>query len=179
MTRAQNPILALGLLAIALCLAAAAILWPLKMAWDLRRQLALGNERLAVARRAARDGNGLSELSATRLLLGAPTEARAAAELQLAIGGAARAQNVAISSVQVLPAQRDGELAIVALEVSLEASVIALRNFVHALETSSPLIILDELSIRGRDGGEPTLNAGKRLDVAMKLRGFAAPKGAP
>ncbi len=175
MTQAQRPVLALGLLVLAIASAGLAVVLPVSRALELRRSIWSGEERLEAVRRAVRDGTGLAEVSVAGLLISGGSTGRAAAELQLKIGAAARSHNAIVRSMQVLTPRRDGVLTEIALEVDLQASTVALRDLVHTLETSVPLLIVDEINIRSSSAAaERRPGQSVLLDIGMKVRGFAA-----
>lgn len=174
MSVAQRPLLAIGLLVAAIAVAGLAVALPVGRALELRRAIGAGEERLETVRRAVRDGSGLAEVSVASLLIPGSSTGRAAAELQLKIGAAARSHNAVVRSMQVLTPRHDGALTEVALEVEFQAGMVALRDFVHDLETLAPLLIIDEINIRTTSGsGERRSGQPVELDVGMKVRGFA------
>lgn len=178
MTDTARRATAISILALGALVALVAVGWPLMRALELRSALGLGDARLASAQKAVREGAEIGAVTTASLLLAGSSTSRAAADLQLRIGAAARANNARVRSVQVLAARRKGELSEVAVDVALAADSEALRGLVHQLETSLPLLIVDEASIRTAGPGAPGAET-MQLEIGLKLRGFTEAKEAP
>lgn len=178
MTDTARRATAISILALGALVALVAVGWPLMRALELRSALGQGHSRLASAQQAVREGADIGAVTTASLLLTGGSTSRAAADLQLRIGAVARANNARVRSVQVLAARRTGELSEVAVDVVLAADSEALRGLVHQLETSLPLLIVDEASIRTAGPGAPGAET-MQLEIGLKLRGFTEAKEAP
>jgi hypothetical protein len=180
MTQWRRHFPALALLVFALALAAGVV--SVAGLWLVNRhnEMTGAEGRLEALRTAARVGVGGQVGGGAGLLLAGETTGRAAADLQLKVGAVAREHGAIVRSMQILNPKREGELTEIVLEVNLQAGTVALRNLLHFLETSAPLLIVDELSVRHAvEGPQGAAKGPVQLAVGMKIRGFAAARETP
>lgn len=164
---------ALAIASAAAVLALAAIVVPLAIGWRAEREGTALRDQLEAVRRAIRDGSSLTGGAGGGLLIAASSAGRASAALQEVVGTKGRLHGIVLRSQQVQPPRDDGGLTRVEIDIAFQASHGSLRGFLVAIESGSPLLVIEDLAIRGQppptaERGRPTL-----LDVTMKVRGFA------
>ena len=121
---------------------------------------------LAAAGRPAQAGRDV--------LITGETSGVAGAELQRVIAELARRHTLTLRSTQVAPAKREGDLTVLAVEVSLQGGIEGLRALLHALETGAPTLFIDALAVKSM--AQQTANRPALLDVSLKVRGYGAGK---
>ncbi len=181
---ARRRALAVAILALAVGLSVAATAWPI---WSAHRYydetIDRMRLRLAQLQRAAALGAGLEQhyqqlrrtQSRTGQYLESESVALAAAELQRVVKSVATARRAEVLSTQIVPAAYEESFTRVALKVRMRATLEALVQVFHALETGEPLLFLDDVSIRGRGGvhGRLALTTPEEvLDVDFQLVGY-------
>jgi general secretion pathway protein M len=80
------------------------------------------------------------------------TEALASAELQEFIKKAIVDAGGQLSSTQALPINNKGKFSLITVSVRMTGNIEALRSVLYHLETSTPLIMIDQLDIRPMRG---------------------------
>lgn len=183
-------------LALLLLLLLAAIGWRLALApawqaWQADAQ-ALSEQRDALARlRAlaasrARYEAALAEADRTfdvsEGLMAAPSGTLAAADLQQQVKALVEQAGGMLLSVQPIDAQQAGPFARIGLNVRIVTSTDALQQVLHALESSVPIVVIDELLILARTAtrGARRGEAGAHeLDVRLQLAGYVSSAEAP
>lgn len=80
------------------------------------------------------------------------TEALASAELQEFIKKAIVDTGGQLSSTQALPIKNKGKFSLITVSVRMTGNIEVLRSVLHRLETSTPLIMIDQLDIRPMRG---------------------------
>ena len=139
--------------------------------------------RKQIAREAElRKENGeLAAVSAdaSLLLLEGETTGIAGANLQKIISGLVLANGGTASSMQILPPKEDGNLERIPMSLQISVNIDGLRDILHSLETGTPLIFIDDITISKPDtfrAGDPhTLEP---LDVNLQVSGYASKNGA-
>ncbi|SFV29579.1 type II secretion system protein GspM [Hyphomicrobium facile] len=142
---------------------------------NLQRQLATEGE-------VRKENSELAMLGQdTDLLLKGETTGIAGANLQKLLNNLVVAHGGAASSFQILPPQEDGNLVRIPMGLSISVGVDGLRDILYDLETGTPLIFLDEIAIRSRQGDfqAPDPNYIGPYDVTLQLSGFAKKNGTP
>ncbi len=76
------------------------------------------------------------------------TVALASADLQKKIKTAVANSGAQLTSTQVLPSKNENNLNQVIIKVRMSGNIEQLRNIIYLLETSTPLVILDQIDIR-------------------------------
>lgn len=97
-------------------------------------------------------------------LFPAERPALASAELQAAIQKLAQASDVEIRSTRFLPPKQVETLAQLAVELSFRATLRALKQFLHRIETYDRLLVVPKITMT---------TAGPLIQVNMEIRGFA------
>jgi len=126
-----------------------------------------------------------SELAAqgqdTDLLLKGETTGIAGANLQKLLNNLVVEHGGAASSLQILPPQEDANLVRIPMSLSISVGVDGLRDILYDLEAGTPLIFLDEIAIRSKQGDFQTADPHYigPYDVTLQLSGFALKNGAP
>lgn len=114
------------------------------------------------------------------LLLEGDKTGVAGANLQSLINSLVSAYGGTASSIQILPPKEDGNLMRISVSVSINVGTDGLRDIIHTLETGTPLIFIDDITVQ-------TINDDFRpldphyigpLEVTMQVSGFAAQRGA-
>lgn len=164
-------LLTLSFVVAGLLLAAAA---SVHLAVGAHEDIDNGRATLSTLNRTIRDGSGVAAAPEPDLLLAATSAGSASAELQDRINALAKAMGANVRSVQALAGKQDSGLLQVAIEVNLQSGVPELRNLLHELETSQPLAIVDELSLRFLPTAAEAPARAALLEVSMKVRGFAS-----
>lgn len=142
---------------------------------SLQRQLATEGE-------VRKENSELTVLGQdTDLLLKGETTGIAGANLQKLLNNLVIAQGGAASSFQLLPPQEDGNLVRIPMSLSISVGVDGLRDILYGLEAGTPLIFLDEIAIRSKQGDfqAPDPHYIGPYDVTLQLSGFALKNGAP
>jgi general secretion pathway protein M len=110
----------------------------------------------------------------TTLLLEGETTGIAGANLQKIVSGLILEYGGTASSFQVLPSEADGNLTRIPMSVSISVSVDALRDLLYRLETGTPLIFVDGITVH------PDTESARNnlayflgpLDVSLRISGF-------
>jgi general secretion pathway protein M len=114
------------------------------------------------------------------LLLEGDKTGVAGANLQSLITSLVSANGGSASSIQILPPKEDGNLMQISVSVSINVGTDGLRDIIHTLETGTPLIFIDDVTVRAihDDFRPPEPHYIGPLDVTLQVSGFAAQSGA-
>jgi general secretion pathway protein M len=136
-----------------------------KLRQEIAREAELRKENAALA---------VSDKAARRLLLEGKTTGIAGANLQKILGRLAVEHAGQATSFQILPPQEDGNLMRIPLSLNIRVSIDGLRDIVHGLETSTPLLFIDDIMVRSDidDGEAPDPNFLGPLDVRLQVSGY-------
>lgn len=116
---------------------------------------------------APREPSEPTEGDVAGLLLPKASEAQAAALLQERLKGYAAEARVELDGVQVLPRTDTAGVVKVAVRLRGRADMPALNRFLHTLETTRPMLVVDGLRVQGRGGRDAARNdVDIQLDVA-------------
>jgi general secretion pathway protein M len=138
----------------------------LKLRKEIAREGALRKENTVLA---------ASDQDARLLLLEGETTGIAGANLQKLISGLVLAHGGEATSFQILPPKEDGNLTRIPMSLSISVGTDGLRDIVRGLETSTPLIFIDDITVRAEqdDFSAPDPNYLGPLDVTLQVSGFA------
>lgn len=114
------------------------------------------------------------------LLLEGDKTGVAGANLQSLINSLVSANGGTASSIQILPPKEDGNLMQISVSVSINVGTDGLRDIIHTLETGTPLIFIDNVTVRTIHDDFRPLDPHYvgPLDVTLQVSGFAAQRGA-
>ena len=153
------------------------ILWPALRWYDGRQQrLAAGREQVA---EILAEEKMLPELrqqahaaalaaADAQVLLAGPSDAIAAANLELDLAGLAASSGASLTSTEVLPAQMAGALGQIGISVEVTADWPALTDLLVSIESARPRMIVDGLIIRSGAFGPP----GTSLQASFSVLAF-------
>jgi general secretion pathway protein M len=135
--------------------------------------------RKQIAREAElRKENGvLATVSAdaSLLLLEGETTGIAGANLQKIISALVLSHGGTASSMQILPPKEDGNLERIPMSLQISVNIDGLRDILHALETGTPLIFIDDITVAKQDTfrtADP--HSLEPLDVNLQVSGYAS-----
>ena len=178
--------LALGLLAAVALLAVAAAAVPAWLAHRQRTEIAALERRIVDLRRRlpAREGLIAEERllgradALERALLRGSTPALAAAALQGDLTALASAMGAVVTSVQILDSEPAPPFTDVGLRLTMVSDVSTLRDFLYAVETREPLMIVRAFSLSGGEGGagggDPPPPGTEPLTATLEVHGYLA-----
>jgi type II secretory pathway component PulM len=89
------------------------------------------------------------------LTYAADQTALAVAQLQGQLNQVFGAVSASVTSSQVLPDAREGQLTKVSLQLTVEANISALVSAMHAIGEAKPLLTIEKISIKDPDGDWP------------------------
>jgi general secretion pathway protein M len=114
------------------------------------------------------------------LLLEGEKTGIAGANLQKLMNGLVTQNGGTASSFQILPPKEDGNLTRIPMSLSITVGIDGLRDILHKLETSTPLIFIDDIIIKSAqdDFRAPDPHYLGPLDVTLQVSGFALHNGA-
>ena len=166
---------ALGLVLLALGLAALAALMPFARMAAVGEEIAAVNDQIAQQERLLRAAARRPAHAARDMLVAGDTSGLAGAELQRVLTELARRSGLSLRSTHVAPTKREADLAAFGVEVSLQGQMEGLRAFVHAIETGTPILFIETLSIKSVLSYQPVPQP-VSLDVTLRVRGYGAGK---
>lgn len=113
------------------------------------------------------------------LLLEGDKTGVAGANLQSLVNSLVAANGGTASSIQILPPKEDGNLMRISVSVSINVGTQGLRDIIHTLETGTPLIFIDDVSVQAihDDFRPPEPHYMGPLEVTLQVSGFAAQGG--
>ena len=130
-------------------------------------------ERLLAEERLLQEATDLD-----KVLLRAATPGVAAAQLQGQLTTLAAGTEVAVTSVQILEPAADPPFTRIGLRLSMNGDVAALRNFLYAVETRVPVLIVDSLGVIAPETlSDPT--TAPQLSATLELHGWMRPGPGP
>jgi general secretion pathway protein M len=174
------------LLALALLFVGLAVLWfgaimP-AISWYAGRaeQLAVDQRDIAHIKALRRDLPSLRAAAAASaaqatddaVLLTGDSDAIAGANLQAEVQTLATQTGISLDSVADLPAEQTGGLRQISVDVGVTAAWPALITLLSAIETASPRMIVDDLSITGLPQADSQQDTS--LDVSFSVAAFRA-----
>lgn len=114
------------------------------------------------------------------LLLEGDKTGVAGANLQSLLNTLVTRNGGSASSIQILPPKEDGDLMQISVSVSINVGIDGLRDIVHSLETGTPVIFIDDITVKTiRQDFKPVdPHYMGPLDVTLEVSGFAAQAGA-
>jgi general secretion pathway protein M len=179
-----SSLLAVGILVAGLCLLGLLAALPFLRLGALEQTIAHNQaELLDLRKEIAREGALRKENSqlaasgqdAKLLLLEGETTGIAGANLQKLMSGLVLEHGGGASSFQILPPKEDGNLMRIPMSLSISVGIDGLRDIIHGLETGTPLIFIDDITIRAEqdDFRAPDPNYLGPLDVTLQVSGFA------
>jgi Type II secretion system (T2SS), protein M subtype b len=177
----QRRILALAILGL-LVLALAAAFW-LPLAYLQREEAALTAGQRRIAELQARVP-GREELVAQarlledsmemgRALLPGSTPAVAAAQLQGDLAGLAAAMGGEVTTVQILEAEEAPPFARIGLRLSLSGDTATVRDFLYAVETREPMLIVRRMDLATASGQGDEDAENPTLAATLEIYGYA------
>lgn len=185
---ASSSLLPILLLLLAIALMAGAAVGPFVHLKSLEEETraseaALAQLRSQIAREAElrKENSDLAVLGQDMsLLLDGEKIGIAGANLQRLLSSLVAAHGGTASSVQVLPPKEDGNLTRIPMSLSISVGIDGLRDILHSLETSTPLIFIDDVIIRSTQDefSAPDPNFLGPLEVTLQVSGFALQNGA-
>jgi general secretion pathway protein M len=183
-SRSASALLSLAVLAAALAAMGLATAMPfVHLSW-LEQSVAQNQEELLRLRKQiAREGELRKENTelaalgedASLLLLEGETTGIAGANLQKLMSGLVLEHGGAASSLQILPPKEDGNLVRIPMSLSISVGIDGLRDILHSLETGTPLIFIDDITIRAEtdDFRATDPHYLGPLDVTLQVSGYA------
>lgn len=113
------------------------------------------------------------------LLLEGDKTGVAGANLQSLVNSLVAANGGTASSIQILPPKEDGNLMRIPVSVTINVGTEGLRDIIHTLETGTPLIFIDDISVQAihDDFRPPEPHYMGPLEVTLQVSGFAAQSG--
>lgn len=132
----------------------------------------------ALAKGTAGDPSQVEAQTKAAFLSGAD-EPLAVADLQARLSDMAAGLNMRPKSVGSLPGRDIGDLRLIGVRIQLTADIRQVHRFVHELETSMPVLIIEGAQWRAVAGDEPALQNGSlRVDVTLDVFGALSGKEA-
>jgi general secretion pathway protein M len=187
-SRAAPSVVPLGLLLLALVLMGTIAAAPFIHLNGLEQKIAQNqNELLGLRAQIARESELRKEntdLAAlgqdTSLLLEGEKTGIAGANLQKLMNSLVTENGGTSSSFQILPPKEDGNLMRIPMSLSITVGTDGLRDILHKLETSTPLIFIDDIVIKSAqdDFRAPDPHYLGPLEVTLQVSGFALQNGA-
>lgn len=183
LTRRERRAVALGLLGAVAAAAYAFVAWPLverHRAYDER--IAELEHRLARYRRVAAQGPALEaalerirrHAAGSGYYLESAKAALASAELQQHLKARIVRDGGQLVSTQVMAETAQGAFAGVAIRVHMRGSIESLRAVLHALETGSPLLFIDDILVTQgpRRPRNREAQTAMPLDIRFQVTGY-------
>lgn len=103
-------------------------------------------------------------------LIDAPTQGQAGAQLEAYLARLATAQGASVMSSGI-EGERKGEPEAIRVQATLETSLTSMQTLVYQLETGTPYVVLESLSVQAAAGGPPSAAAADPpLRVVLVLR---------
>lgn len=113
------------------------------------------------------------------LLLEGDKTGVAGANLQSLVNSLVSVNGGSASSIQILPPKEDGNLMRISVSVSINVGIQGLRDIIHTLETGTPLIFIDDVTVQAihDDFRPPEPHYMGPLEVTLQVSGFAVQSG--
>jgi general secretion pathway protein M len=138
-------------------------------------EIAIVNDQIVQQERLLRAAARRPARTARDMLVTGETSGLAGAELQRVVTELARRSGLSLRSTHVAATKREADLAAIEVEVSLQGQTEGLRAFIHAIETGTPILFIETLSIRSAPSYQ-TVPQPVLLDVTLRVRGYGAGK---
>lgn len=177
----QRRLAALAILAL-LLLALGGLVWlPFAYLERQAQELAAGERRLAelrarvpareelLARRRELERSG----SLADALLAGSTPAVAAAQLQGDLSALAAAMGGAITTVQILEPEPAPPFVRIALRLGMTGDIATVRDFLYAIETRNPVLIVRSMSLTSPAAEVADTDADPQLSASFEIYGYA------
>lgn len=116
------------------------------------------------------------------LLLEGETTGIAGANLQKLINDVILAHKGNPASARILNPKEDGELVRIGMSLSIVVGIDGLRDILHSIETGTPLIFIDDISVHTSQDvswAQPDPHYLGPLDVTLQVSGYALKNGTP
>lgn len=177
----RRRLLALALLGLLLVAVAAAVLLPFLYLQRQGAALAAGAHRNAEleAKIPAREQLLEQErelqgsLDTERTLLPGSTPAVAAAQLQGDLAGLAAAMGGEITTAQILEPEEAAPFARIGLRLSLRGDTATVRDFLYAVETREPMLIVRRMDLGGSSLADNESVENPTLSATFEVYGYA------
>ena len=181
LSAAQRRLLALALLGLLVIALVAAVLLPFVYLQRQNSALAAGAHRNAEleARIPAREqllqqeGELQGSLDTERTLLPGSTPAVAAAQLQGDLAGLAAAMGGEITTAQILEPEEAAPFARIGLRLSLRGDTATVRDFLYAVETREPMLIVRRMELGGGNLAASESVENPTLSATLEVYGYA------
>ena len=181
MSASRRRLLALALLGLLLVAVTAAVLLPFLYLQRQGAALAAGAHRNAEleARIPAREQLLEQErelqgsLDTERTLLPGSTPAVAAAQLQGDLAGLAAAMGGEITTAQILEPEEAAPFARIGLRLSLRGDTATVRDFLYAVETREPMLIVRRMDLGGSSLADNESVENPTLSATFEVYGYA------
>jgi general secretion pathway protein M len=161
LNNSQRRWLALSLLLAVILVLIATIIWPiidqsrqnkqkiedLTMRLQRYKQVAAGKKQVIEKLNSSKDA-----LNDNNQFFKSKSYALASADLQQLIKDAIKNSGGQVTSTQVIPETNEGQFSRVAIRVQLSATTAALNKILYIVESSRPILIVDNLRIRSSRG---------------------------
>ena len=108
-------------------------------------------------------------------LLEGETAAVAAARIQSDLVALASEKGLTVSSVQFIEPEPDPPFTRVGLRLSLSGTIAAIRDLLYAIETHSPVLLIDALNLAAPDLPQDAPDTATELSAAIQVRGWLRP----
>jgi general secretion pathway protein M len=168
-------IAALGLVVLALGLAALVAIAPFARMAAVSEEIAASADLVAQQERLMRAAAGRPTQVTRKVFLAGETSGIAGAELQRVISQLARDKGMSLRSAHVTPPKREADLTVVGVDAVLNGRMEALRSLFHAIETGTPILFVETLSIRTVAASQPGQQPAS-LDITLRIRGYGVGK---
>ena len=181
MSASRRRLLALALLGLLLVAVTAAVLLPFLYLQRQGAALAAGAHRNAEleAKIPAREQLLEQErelqgsLDTERTLLPGSTPAVAAAQLQGDLAGLAAAMGGEITTAQILEPEEAAPFARIGLRLSLRGDTATVRDFLYAVETREPMLIVRRMDLGGSSLADNESVENPTLSATFEVYGYA------
>ena len=184
MTTKSSTLLAVGVLVGGLVAVVLLAAFPFVRLSALETTMAQNRaELLELRKEITREGELRKENSALAtadpnarlLLIEGETTGIAGANLQKLLTGLITQHGGKATSLQILPPKEDGNLVRIPMSLSIRVDMDGLRDVIHSLETSTPLIFIDDIAIRAEsfEFRVPDPHYMGPLDVTLQVSGYA------
>jgi general secretion pathway protein M len=177
----QRRLVAVGLLAL-LLVALAGLVWlPLAYLGRQQAELAAGERRLEELRARvpvrdellARERELGQAGSVQEALLAGSTPAVAAAQLQGDLSALAAAMGGEVTTVQILEPEKAPPFVRVALRLSMTGDTATVRDFLYAVETRDPVLIVRSMTLSAAEPEAADAAANPELSASFEVYGYA------
>lgn len=178
---AQRRLAAVAVLGLLLALLAGAVWLPFAYLRSQSAELAAGRQRIEElrARVPARDELLLRERELAHTgtldeaLLTGSTPAVAAAQLQGDLSALAAAMGGEIVTIQILEAEETPPFVRVGLRLTMTGDTATMRDFLYAIETRNPVLIVRGMNLSARSPELADAAADPSLNASLEVYGYA------